>query len=104
MLQKNNKREGFAIIYRNRPNYPGLDTYLRLAPQATTRHASLDEATMFASKEAALPYAEEFKHAPNSSQEDAEVVAVVEEVIRRHAVPHLTETIKNMMAREKRAC
>lgn len=89
-------REGFAIVYRS-TLHTGPDTYLRLAPQATSRRVTLSEATMFASRLEAERYARDFAQAPEQHQNDAEVVPVVEEVVRRQSEPPLHETISNMV-------
>ena len=58
------RREGFAVIYRNKPQFKGLDTYLRLAPQATSKRVNIGEATVFASESEAQRYAKDFAKAP----------------------------------------
>jgi len=97
------RREGFAVIYRNKPQFKGLDTYLRLAPQATSKRVNIGEATVFASESEAQRYAKDFAKAPDLNQDDAAVVPIVEEVVRRHAVPPLAETITQMMAGARNA-
>ena len=82
------RRERFAIIYCNKPQLKGLATYLRLAPQATSKQASLNEAER---------YVKDFVKAPGLNQDKAAVV-------RRHAQVPLTETISAMVAGAQYAC